>query len=173
MRSSRDKFRVLAGQFYEQHGKQDVAAEAMTAALLADEPEMRSLLHALVYEACKAMIGEEHRGRRKETYHGLSRKEPLVTTAAAGRGGVEALAAATQTALMNFPLEDGTVLGDATRDKLTTLITLYRSVAKSNTVKARWLELVQQSVPPGKIVRAVLTNERLNELRSEARLECV
>jgi len=148
--------------------------EKMTDYIINNSEIWTQVGRTLILEACRELISTFRRRQREVAYFGNTPFEkrhefhrPPVDNN--GPAAVQALARSNLNSLMNFPLEDGTLLGDSTHDKLTKMIGYYQSTARSSAVKAKWLLLVQQSLPDGKRVRDVMTNERLNELREEAR----
>lgn len=98
---------------------------------------------------------------------------PRQVVAGDGRRAVEALATGTQSALMQFPLPTGKKLGDCTRNDVIFAQTTYEANSRSEKVRAKWMQLIAQSLIPGKTVKEAITEERLNELRDEARREKV
>lgn len=73
---------------------------------------------------------------------------------------------------MAFPLPGGGWLGDAKSDEILLGAAYYRTLSNDTRTKARWLEIVAEKVPDGKVVRDVLTEDDLTELQEEAqRLE--
>lgn len=80
----------------------------------------------------------------------------------------EAMKRLAQRNLLDFPLPNGMRLADASKDDVGNAIQFYRKQANDMAWKARWLQLVAQSVPGGKKVGDALTEERLRELQTEA-----
>ena len=71
--------------------------------------------------------------------------------------------------LRMFPLPGGKRLGEATRQEIAEAAHFYERQAGDMAHKARWLQLVAQSVPDGRSAGEVLTDQRLAELQAEAR----
>lgn len=69
--------------------------------------------------------------------------------------------------LMDFSLPGGCLLRHATRVVVSQAVEDYEHGAKKFAHRARWLRLVAQSLPPGKRVSDVLTEDRLVELEKE------
>lgn len=142
------------------------ALPKMVERVLAD-PDMRDEVLARVIEAqcsriLEAAVNEKHQAEKRRTGGG-----PIGRLRA---NNAENHAAAVADALMDtFKLPGGVKLGDATRKDLTTALASYEMQTADLSIKHRWLRLVQQSVPEGRRVRDVLTEERVAELRAEAR----
>jgi hypothetical protein len=82
---------------------------------------------------------------------------------------VVALAEAISSCLLDMPLAGGKKLRDAGRAEIMAQIERYEKQAGSMSHKARWLRLILQSVPDGKRVGKVITEQRALELFEEAR----
>lgn len=72
--------------------------------------------------------------------------------------------------LLAFPLLGGRHLGEAQREEVAAAAEFYATQAGDMATKARWLQLIAQSLPKGRKVADVLTEERLRELREAAML---
>lgn len=83
------------------------------------------------------------------------------------RAQINALASGSIRSLMDFPLPGGKRLGDATRGEVSEAADAYGKQARDMAWKSRWLGHIAQSLPDGKRVADVLTDERLEELRAE------
>lgn len=70
--------------------------------------------------------------------------------------------------LLTFPLPGGKKLGEATRAEISKAAEFYRSQSADMQSKAKWLQLVAQSIPEDKTAGDVLTDKRLRELQKEA-----
>jgi hypothetical protein len=82
---------------------------------------------------------------------------------------VVALAEAISSALLDMPIAGGKLLREASRAELTAQIERYEKQAGTMSHRARWLRLILQSMPEGKRVGKVITEQRALELFEEAR----
>jgi len=124
------------------------------------------LTEPLIASACLSAVSLQHRAARSRIWNGGRAPATAETQTTDHANRVRLLAFGT---LMMFPLADGTSLGDATRAQVQSCAEMYRTKADDMDVKARWLGLVAQSVPAGKLVKDVLSEARLRELQTEAR----
>jgi hypothetical protein len=83
------------------------------------------------------------------------------------RASFDALADGFESCFMDFPLSSGIKLRDATRDQIIAQSETYRKMSLDTSHKARWLELIAQSVPANRTAGDALTEQRLNELWKE------
>ena len=72
---------------------------------------------------------------------------------------------------LNFPMMDGTKLGDADKKHLLEDANRYQKHADGNALKARFLRLVASKVREGQVVRNVMSDEQLIRLMKRATLE--
>lgn len=128
-----------------------------------DKELRRELLEPLIEYACHQAVARELRSGRSGIWRPVS-PERLAGMSDAER--VKALAAGN---LLMFPLPGGKRLGDASRDDISQASRFYEKQAGDMAHKARWLQLIAQSVPPGKTVRGTITEDRLRELQEEAK----
>lgn len=125
-----------------------------------------ALTDPLIANACYGAVRAVcHVERRKVWSPPVQR---FVKTQVTGAHRVVQLAAGT---LLMFPLPGGKKLGDATRDEITTAASFYESQSGDMAQKARWLQLVAQSIPANKKAGEVLNEKRLRELQKEARAD--
>jgi len=161
--------------------KSDPVREAAKAALDASDGDVRSativleravrndrmlrdaLTEPLIASACYDAIRNACQTERRKIWE--PSKEKLVKTRVTGAHRVVQLAAGN---LLTFPLPGGKKLREATRADISKAADFYASQSDDMAVKARWLRLVLQSVPDGKKVGDVLSDERLRELQREA-----
>lgn len=132
----------------------------------ADPDMMAQIMARLVEGECRRLletaISEKHAAEKRRTGGG-----PL---GAQRSSDMTAWANAVESALLDgFKLPNGKKLGDATRSDISAALASYEIQASDFAVKHRWMRLIQQSVPDGKRVRDVLTEERVAELRAEAK----
>jgi hypothetical protein len=131
--------------------------------------KLRDLLtEPLISNACYDAVRAQCRIERRSVW--TPPLEKLVPSKSGVTGSHRVVHLATGTLLM-FPLPGGKSLGQATRDDISKATEFYASQSKDMGHKARWLQLVAQSVPDGKTVGEVLTDKRLRELQEAAREE--
>lgn len=124
------------------------------------------LLEPLIASACYDAIRKVSITDRRSTWR--APVERLVPGKVTGSARVVQLAAGN---LLMFPLPGGKKLGEATRKDISAASEFYSKQAGDMGHKARWLQLIAQSVPSGKTVNDVLTDKRLRELQREAKSE--
>lgn len=69
--------------------------------------------------------------------------------------------------LYDYPLFDGTKLGDAKREKIAEQRQINESHARSNATRARWFGLIEAQLKT-KTVRETLTNDQLEHMKEKA-----
>lgn len=147
------------------NGDARLATQKLEEAVRKDRVLRDQLLEPLIsnacYDAIRAQCGRERRAVWKAPV------EKLVPKRGGPTGTVRVVQLAAGTLLM-FPLPGGKHLGDATREDIAKAASAYASQSEDMAVKARWLQLVLQSLPEGKKVGEVLTDKRLRELQKEA-----
>lgn len=143
-------------------GDQVKAARALEEKVRKDSALRKHLLEPLITYACHQAVGIQIRQHRGRVWNG-PRAVPKGAGDRAGR--LEALAVEM---LSSFPLPGGLPLAEATREDLAAAADFYAKQATDMAHKGRWLQLIGQSVPDGKRVRDVLTEDRLRELKKEA-----
>lgn len=159
----------LAAVCLDQHRIVQNALEPMLSRVY-DDPEMMSQVMArLVSAECgrvlQAVIATRHQEHKRKSGGG-----PLGASRTNRAADTEAWAQAVSDALLDtHRLPSGKKLGDATRADLQTALAAHEIQASDATIKHRWMRLILQSTPAGKTVREVLTEERVKELREEAR----
>lgn len=159
----------VAADLLSEHRIVQTALPPLVARVLADPDLERQALDALIAGECRRQLekvqNERHQAEKRRTGGG-----PLGQARSADLSG---WAGAVQTALLDgFVLPGGKRLGDAERGDLGRALEAFKTVSADASVKARWMRLLQQSVPPGKRVRDVLSETRVAELRAEARKAC-
>lgn len=85
------------------------------------------------------------------------------------RGNVIALAQGIRACLLDMPLAGGGRLRDSTREVVLAQVDRYEKQAGDMSHKARWLRLIAQSIPAGKLVGDVVSEERAVELFEQTR----
>lgn len=142
------------------------AAEMLERAVRAKSPLRDALTDPLISGACWQAVSQQHRERRRQIWNAPKAMAiaPVKSGGAQDKARVVQLAVGT---LSMFPLPGGKRLADATRAEIVAAADFYAQRAQDAGHKARWLQLVAQSIPDGKIAGDVLTDERLAELQQE------
>lgn len=150
------------------HAKGDVqkATKAFEQTVRNNRALRDQLLEPLIASACYDAIRKVSITDRRSVWKAPAEK--LVAGKVTGSARVVQLAAGN---LLMFPLPGGKKLGDATRKEITAAASFYSNQAGDMSHKARWLQLIAQSVPGNKTVNEVLTDKRLRELQREAKNE--
>lgn len=156
----------LAAKLLDQHKITQKALEPMMARVLGDDAMKAQVLNRLLEAECRrildATLSGRHQAEKRRTGGG-----PLGHTR---RGNMAAHAEAVRSALFDdFKLPSGMKLGDAMRSDLTEAMGVYLATATDATIKHRFIQNILQSLPAGKRVREVITEERAVELRELAR----
>lgn len=141
------------------------AARLLEAAVRSDQALRDALTDPLLSGACYDAVRQHSIQARKKAW-----RQPVQT--AAPKSNVDQSARVVQLAkgtLLMFPLPGGKALGNAGRDELRAAEQFYGSQSADMAWKARWLQLVAQSLPKGKAVSDVFTEKRLRELQEAAR----
>lgn len=142
------------------------AARMLETAVRAQSPLREALTEHLIGSACWAAIQTQTRVQRRAIW--IAPRTEGTPRATSVDDRVVHLASGT---LLMFPLPGGKRLADAKREEIAAAAEFYGRQASDMGAKARWLRLIAQSLPDGKVVGEVLTDERLRELQDEARAE--
>jgi len=154
--------RSLAREAMEK-AKNDVrkAHPIFLAALKAQGKVYKELVDLLVERVC---LDELHQVIRRDRATIWDRAEAAHTAASAER-----VAALARSNLMSFVLPNGKRLASATRAECMRYSEDYLKQGKTMCHMGRWMRLIGQSVSDGRTVQKVLSEERLHELREEAK----
>ena len=86
-----------------------------------------------------------------------------------GEDNTDGLKAMARRTLLDFPLREGTRLGDATRPEVAEAADWYGVLAKTNGTNATWLKSVARALPDDeKTVSDVLSEDQARRLRTKA-----
>ncbi len=142
--------------------KNDVrkAHPVFLAAVKAEKEFYKELVGSLVEQICLDELHRVIRDDRRKLWDGA---ETARTAAPAAR-----VAALARSNLMNFVLPNGKRLASATHAQCMLHSDDYLKQGNTMCHMGRWLRLIGQSVPVGQVVRKVLSEKRLHELREEA-----
>ncbi len=130
------------------------------ASIKAQEAFYKEFIGSIVDRIC---LDELHQVIRKDRAATWEAAEAVRTA-----GPAERIAALARANLLNFVLPNGKRIGAASGAECTDHGENYLKQGKTMCHLGRWLRLVGQSVPAGKRVSKVLSEERLHELREEA-----
>lgn len=144
------------------------ATRAMRRKLSRNPKLMTLLIEEFIESACDLAVRYEQQQKRRQTW--------LPPNYDPGGNGerVAALASATRSMLMDFPLpHSGVKLGDATLSEILEASSFYVSQGKDMLAKGRWLsmigeKLVQAKTDKDATPREVLNEKTLAELQKEA-----
>lgn len=146
-------------------GDAEKAAKALDALIWRDQNLRDELIRTSTYRLCLALIATIRRRKRETAWHGNRNRDPSM---ASGASRTEALARGIAASLFDFPLPKGTLLRNATRAEILEASEVFTKQARDMGHKGRWLQLVAQLIPGDETAGAVLTEDRLLELQSEA-----
>jgi hypothetical protein len=105
--------RLAARILNDANGDVQTATEALVRAVRKDPQLYRTIMDPLVREACYSKVREVCRANRQEIWH---TPQPSITA----QQSIAALAEATRSMLLNFPLPGGKALGDASKAEVET-----------------------------------------------------
>jgi hypothetical protein len=142
------------------------AAEMLERAVRMESPLRDALTDPLISGACWQAVSQQHRERRRQIWN-TPKPVPVATAKQTAEQSARVVQLAAGTLSM-FPLPGGKRLSEATRSEVVAASDFYAQRASDAGHKARWLQLVAQSIPDGKKAGDVLTDERLAELQTEA-----
>ena len=135
------------------------ALKALVARLKSHKELYKQVVGRLVERACLDELGNIVRDARGTIWAGGH------TGASDAAERVKALA---RSNLLNFVLPSGKRVAYATPAECKLYGENYLKQGRTMCHLGRWLCLIGENVPEGKVVHLVLTEERLNELRAEA-----
>lgn len=140
------------------------ATKAFEKTIRGDRALRDALLEPLIASACYDAIRKVSITERRSVWKPGGEK--IVKGKTHGSARVIQLAAGN---LLMFPLPGGKKLGDANRKEISAAASFYLGQSNDMGHKARWLQLIAQSVPANQKVSDVLTDKRLRELQREAK----
>lgn len=146
------------------NGDVQIATKAFEQTVRGNRDLRDQLLDPLVSTACYDAIRRVCHQERRQVWKAPVHQPAVYRGSDAAR--VVQLAAGN---LLMFPLPGGKKLGEASRQEISDAAGFYAQQAGDMAHKARWLQLIAQSVPADKTVGDVMTDERLRELQAEAR----
>lgn len=143
------------------------AVPEMVATVMADDDLREAIFSELIEDCCLRFLqgAASTRHLRQKRIGGAPRSVPEQRSS-----NLDAWAGAVANSLLeDFRLPSGKRFGDATRADLEAAMAAYRMQADDAEIKHRWLRLVKQGLTEGQRVRDRYDDERLAELRAEAR----
>jgi hypothetical protein len=138
-------------------GDTQKAIDALVSQLSADAGLLRLIIRDAVSDAVSYRVELQMRNKRRQ----------ILASTTSTRGAVIALSSGLSMALLDFPLANGLKLREATRADVVAAADRYALVSKDMRHKAKWLQAIAQSIPDGKRVGDVMTDERAAELFKE------
>jgi hypothetical protein len=137
------------------------AREALRRRLLKDRALQNSILDGAIRDAVVYRTEHAMRHDRAAIFHAHAQ---LVQH---GRNDVIAQARGISSALLDMPLAGGLLLRKANRDQVSKQAIFYAALSRDTGHKGRWLSLIAQSVPDGKLVGDIIDDARAAELFEE------
>ena len=148
--------------YREADGNIAVARAAIMARLERDPDLLEHLVSVALASAVNSLLNAEATAHRNKIVRAAMAPPNLK------RANVIALATGLRAGYLDWPLANGIKLRDARRADLAMSIERYSSVAASNATRAKWLQLVLQSIPDDTVtVGERLTETRIAELYKE------
>lgn len=151
------------------NGDVQEAARMLEHAARSNSPLRDALVEPLIAGACWDAVRGQVRFKRAAIWHAPNVASGPAAKSEAVQAQTDRVVHLATGTLRMFPLPGGKRLGEATRQEIAEAAGFYERQAGDMAHKARWLQLVAQSVPAGKTAGDVLTDERLAELQTEAR----
>lgn len=139
-------------------GRTKEAIQTVVERLQADKRLMREVVAQAVVVAATELVN----------HHMHEERRAVMVSAARARDGVMALANGIKFSILDFTLDGGVKLRDATPDQVNKSADRYESIGRDVGQKARWLRLIVKGVPQGKRVGEVVSEKRAQELFDEA-----
>jgi len=138
---------------------------------LKNNPQLlKKIIEAAVHDAVYHRVQYNIRHNRTSIERSIDRQNAAQTiNRKRDKDRVVALAEVVSSTLLDMPIAGGKKLRDASRAEVVAQIERYEKQAGTMSHRARWLRLVLQSVPEGKRVGKVITEQRALELFEEAR----
>lgn len=155
----------LAAEAYEEHGDIDTAIKAVVDRVMNDSALYKELTVSLVGARARQAVQTAMRGTRAEFWKSTPNTDTV-------RGLVQR-AEATARSLMDYPLEEGLRLGDATFAQVGKAAAYLFSLSQTTRVRATWLRLIEKmATSTDATVSAVLKEADLQRAQKRALKEC-
>jgi hypothetical protein len=136
---------------------------------LRDDPHlMREMIRSAIFHGINETARKAQAGDRSSIFASVQ-KQPPVKTAEQHRADAQATIRVITRSLLDYPLRDGTKLKDATREAIVADAKHLEAQANTMSQRAKWLQLIAQSVGDGKRCGDVVSEDRARELLEEAR----
>lgn len=153
-----ERLHKIATECARQGANNEEACDMLAAEVAADPNLREVLLSPWEPHAIRALIGEKRRRDRSVIW-----SRPAAADARVGL----LRRASVRMSLLDFPLPDGTRLGNADAEALAGGIATYTAQASDMAAKAKWLDLIRAQLPEGKTVGEAMTEQDLERLRGE------
>lgn len=138
----------------------DEAVDALLAMMHADPA-----LYRLAMQKHERRIAQDHIAGARSRQRSLAWNKPKRPMAADVLIG-SLVTATTEISLLYFPLPSGRRLGEAERSEVIEAAKQYNAQARDMNAKALWLAAVAEAMPAGSVVKDVLTENDLENLRN-------
>lgn len=154
---------LVSDALQEVDGNTEKAINRVLSQLKHDPKLLRRVVQAAIGLAVFHRTQQQIRGQRGNIIrHVTANNQP-------SRANVVALAQGIRACLLDIPLAGGKRLRDSTREGVLEQVDRYEKQAGDMSHKARWLRLIAQSLPAGKLVGEVVSEERAVELFEQTR----
>lgn len=146
------------------NGDPKEAAKSMREIVMSDPALSRAMLDTVVDAGCWRYVRNIMQNQRTSAWNWSAgaKKDPVSSD-----NGLALLATANVMSLLDYPMSDGTRLGEASKELLLHDAQMLESHIKTMAHRARWFNAIAGKLPKNKIVQQVFTNDALERLRTE------
>jgi hypothetical protein len=150
------------------------AEERLISMIRQDAGVLEPTIDDLLQQLARARVADAMRARR-QGYWGQSSNDThgqgAPTPANPKPGNVIGLHARAMRNLLDYPIQGGKRLGDASRAEVQEQAGMHRQLAETNAKRARWFDRIARAMGDAETVGAVLDHARLQALQREAETE--
>lgn len=151
---------------YGRTGEYDAAAKLLEKWAREDTDLWLALTESILSTTCRNAVRDVGIKRRAEVWDNVP-DTPQIPVPQDQQGG-RLRTIASKMSLLMFPMLDGKVLGDSTRDDVMAMADWYRRRAKNMAHKAKWLELIAEQLTGKRHVKSCFSEQDLVALRKAA-----
>lgn len=155
---------LVRDALHEVDGNAEKAVSRVISQLKNDQKLLRKVVQAAIGLAVWERAQHTIRNNRKNLIGRV-----ITANQQPSRANVIALAQGIRACLLDMPLAGGQRLRDSTREIVLAQVDRYEKQAGDMSHKARWLRLIAQSIPDGKLVGDVVSEKRAQELFEQTR----
>lgn len=159
-----DSLSKLVRNCLEQAGGSFEQAHALAVSEIASK-ENAHLVQKAVEQSVRQTLDSISSSLRAEMWEEDHKAKLAVTDKGVESG---ALVRMTERNLLEYPLENGLPIGDATQQELKTSIARDFAVSRTLIVRGTWKHLISEGLEPGQTVREVYSHEQLAALQDKA-----